>query len=124
MKDSGRIAENAKDKAEMINETFCSDFTKENLDNIPDKGQSPYQPMPHMYVTLNGVIKCVKRLNPKKACGKCGPDKMPILALQETINETAPVLQSIFQQSQGNSIRLEKGQYSSDFQKRRQNKTL
>ena len=29
---------------------------------------------------INGVIKCVKRLNPKKASG---PDKMPILALQE-----------------------------------------
>ena len=39
---SGRIADNAKDKAEMFNETFCSVFTKENLDNIPDKGQSPY----------------------------------------------------------------------------------
>lgn len=80
----------------MFNETFCSVFTKENLDNVPDKGKSPYQSMPYIHVTLNGVIKCVKRLNSKKACG---PDKMPILALQETVNEIAPVLQSIFQQS-------------------------
>lgn len=96
LKDNGRIAENAKDKAEMFNETFCSVFTKENLDNVPDKGKSPYQSMPYIHVTLNGVIKCVERLNSKKACG---PDKMPILALQETVNEIAPVLQSIFQQS-------------------------
>ena len=108
LKDNGRIAENAKDKAEMFNNTFCSVFTKENLDNIPDKGQSPYQPMPRIHVTLNGVIKCVKRLNPKKASG---PDKMPILALQETINETAPVLQSIFQQS------LDQSEIPSDWKK-------
>ena len=96
LKDSGRVADSAKDKAEMFNETFCSVFTKEDLDNIPDKGHSPYQSMPNIHVTLNGVIKCVKRLNPKKACG---PNKMPILALQETVNEIAPVLQNIFQQS-------------------------
>ena len=96
LKDNGRIAESAKDKAEMFNQTFCSVFTREDLDNIPDKGPSPYQPMSHIHITLNGVIKCVKRLNPKKACG---PDKMPILVLQETANEIAPVLQSLFQQS-------------------------
>ena len=78
LKDNGRIAESAKDKAEMFNQTFCSVFTREDLDNIPDKGPSPYQPMSHIHITLNGVIKCVKRLNPKKACG---PDKMPILVL-------------------------------------------
>ena len=41
LKDSGRIAESAKDKAEVFNETFCSVFMKEDLDNIPDKGHSP-----------------------------------------------------------------------------------
>ena len=52
--------------------------------------------MPNIHVLINGVIKCVKRLNPKKACGR---HKMPTLALQETVNEIAPVLQNIFQQS-------------------------
>ena len=87
LKDSGLIAASAKDKAEMFNETFCSVFTKEDLDNIP------YQSMPNIHLRLNGVIKNVRRLNPKKACG---PDKMPISALQETVNEIAPVLQEIF----------------------------
>ena len=95
LKDSGRIAESAKDKAETFNETFCSVFTKEDLDYIPDKGHSLYQSMPNIHVTLNGVIKCVKRFNPKKACG---PDKMSFLALKETVNEIAPVLQNIFKQ--------------------------
>ena len=36
------------------------------------------------------------RHNPKKACG---PDKTLILALQETVDEIAPVVQNIFQQS-------------------------
>ena len=108
LKDSGRVADIAKDKAEMFNETFCLVFTKEDLDNIPDKGHSPYQSMPNIHVTLNGVIKCVKRLSPKKACG---PDKMPILALQETVNEIAPVLQNIFQQS------LNKSKTPSDWKK-------
>ena len=68
--------------------------------------------MPHIHVTLNGVIKCVKRQNPKKTCD---PDEMPIrvlsLALQETVNEIASVLQSIFQQS------LNQSEIPSDWEK-------
>ena len=54
------------------------------------------------------VQGCVKRLNPKKACG---PDKMPILVLKETVNEIeiAPVLQNLFQQS------LDSGEVPSDW---------
>ena len=48
--------------------------------------------------SLNMIKKL--NLNPKKACG---PDKMPILVLQETVNEIAPVLQSLFQQSPNES---------------------
>ena len=70
--------------------------------------RSSYQSMPHMHVTLNGVIRCVKRLNPKKTCR---PDKMPILAQQETVNEIAPVPQSIFQQS------LNESKTTSDWKK-------
>ena len=62
----------------MTNEVKRLIKKKKRLYNIPDKGQSPYQPMPRIHVILNGVIKCVKRLNPKKASG---PDKLPILAL-------------------------------------------
>ena len=45
---------------------------------------------------------------------------MPILALQERVNEIASVLQNIFQQSLNESktpSNWKKGQYSSNFQK-------
>ena len=40
LKDNGRIADSANNKAERFNETFCSVFTKEDLNSIPDKGHS------------------------------------------------------------------------------------
>jgi len=80
----------------MLNNQFCSVFTQEDTNNIPSKGHSPHPSMPKIHITLNGVINCIKRLNPKKASG---PDKMPIIALKETASEIAPILQSLFQQS-------------------------
>ena len=106
LKDNGNIAESAKKKAEMFYGQFCSVFTKEDMENMPDKGQSPYRVMPTINISLNGVIGCVKRLNPRKACG---PDKMPILVLKETSNEIAPILQHIFQKS------LNTGEIPSDW---------
>ena len=85
----------------MFNGQFCSAFTKEDMENMPDKGQSPHRVTPTINISLNGVIGCVKRLNPRKACG---PDKMPKLVLKETSNEIAPILQYIFQ----NRLTLEK----------------
>ena len=58
--------ESAKDKVDMFNETFCPVFTRENLDNIPDKGQFLYQSMPNINLTLNGAIKYKKIFFPKK----------------------------------------------------------
>ena len=108
LNDNGNIAESAKEKAEMFNGQFCSVFTKEDMENMPDKGQSPHRVMStiNIHVSLNGVIGCVKRLNPRKACG---PDKMPILVLKETSNEIAPIFQYIFQKS------LNTGEIQSDW---------
>jgi len=96
LKRNGQIAESASEKAEMLNNQFCSAFTQEDTNNIPIKGHSPHPSMPKIHITLNGVNNCIKRLNPKKASG---PDKMPITALKETASEIAPILQSLFQQS-------------------------
>ncbi|XP_060578328.1 uncharacterized protein LOC132735405, partial [Ruditapes philippinarum] len=57
LKNNGQIAESASHKAEMLNNQFCSVFTKESLDNLPNKGSSPYCSMPKINVTLNGVVK-------------------------------------------------------------------
>ena len=96
LKSNGCIAETSHNKAEMLNEQFCSVFTNEDLSNIPTKGVSPYPSTPRIHVTLKGVSNSIKRLNVKKASG---PDKIPIIVLKETENEISPILQSLFQQS-------------------------
>lgn len=96
LKADEQIAETARDKAKIPNNQFCSVFTKENLENQPVKGPSSFPTMPNINVTLNGVIKCIQRLNPQKVSG---PDKIPIIVLKETVNEISPVLKNIFQHS-------------------------
>jgi hypothetical protein len=40
---------------------FKSVYTKENLENIPNKGRSPYPYMPKIQVTEQGVHKLLKK---------------------------------------------------------------
>ena len=68
LKSDGSIAETAESKTNMLNKQFISAFTKEDLSNIPDKGQSPYVPINEIIINENGVRKCLERLNEKKAC--------------------------------------------------------
>ena len=56
LKDNDNIAESAKEKAEMFNGQFCSVFNKEDMENIPAKGQSPHQVTP----TTDILIYCEK----------------------------------------------------------------
>ena len=70
MKSDGIIAESAQSKANMLNKQFVSVFTKEDLSNIPDKGQSPFRPMNEIIINEKGVKKCIERLNEKKASGQ------------------------------------------------------
>ena len=48
----------------MFNSQFCSVFTKKDMENMPDKGQLLHRVMPTINISLNGVIRCVKSLNP------------------------------------------------------------
>jgi hypothetical protein len=52
---------------------FKSVYTKENLENIPNKGRSPYPNMPKIQVTEQGVHKLLKNIKPHKVTG---PDKI------------------------------------------------
>jgi hypothetical protein len=45
------------DPAEILNEQFQSVFTKENLNNCPNKGNSPYQTMSDIKINCKGVTK-------------------------------------------------------------------
>ena len=54
---------------------FKSVYTKENLENIPNKGRSPYPYMPKIQVTEQGVHKLLKHIKQHKATG---PDKFKV----------------------------------------------
>ena len=66
-----------------------------NPSHIPSKTLSSVQQMPNISVSLNGVLKLLKDLNPHKPAG---PDLKPIV-LQRLRNVIAPVLQVIYQKS-------------------------
>ena len=43
------------EKAENLNKQFESVFTTKDINTIPDKGTSPYPPIPDIDVTPNGL---------------------------------------------------------------------
>ena len=55
LKSEGTIAESAESKTNLLNKQFVSVFIKEDLTNIPDKGQSPFRPMNGIIINENGV---------------------------------------------------------------------
>lgn len=42
-------------KAEAFNQYFETLFTSENLDTIPDKGTTPFPPIPEFQIIIQGV---------------------------------------------------------------------
>ena len=81
-------------------------FTSEDLDNLPDLGDSQHQTMPDIEITTNGVEKLLKTLNSRKAAG---PDGIPCRLLQVVSKELAPALTTLFRKS------LDSGQVPMDW---------
>ena len=75
---------------------FKSVYTKENLENIPNKGRSPYPNMPNIQVTEQGVHKLLKHIKPHKATG---PDKIQGRFLKEMALEITPAITYLFNKS-------------------------
>lgn len=92
----GFIQSDNKNKAEILNQQFKSVFTKENLQDFPDKGPSPYNRMKDVIINSNGVLKLLKNLNTHKATG---PDSIPSFILKTAAHEIAPIITKIFQTS-------------------------
>ena len=65
-------------------------------DSVPDGILSPTPPMEEFAISVEGILKLLKKLKPGKAAG---PDKLKPLLLQELREEIAPVLQIIFERS-------------------------
>ena len=67
-----------------------------NPSHIPSKILSSVPQMPNITVSLNGVLKLLKDLDPHKAVG---PDQLKSIVLQRLRDVIAPVLQVIYQKS-------------------------
>ena len=67
-----------------------------NPSHIPSKTLSSVPQMPNISVSLNGVLKLLKDLNPHKAAG---PDQLKPIVLQRLRDVIAPVLQVNYQKS-------------------------
>ena len=85
-----------KGKAEILNDHFISVFTEEDLSTVPDMGVNPKPCVGALKITVEGVVKQLKSLNPDKASG---PDSMTSWFLKENGTIIAPMLTHIFQES-------------------------
>jgi hypothetical protein len=86
-----------KSKVGILNEQFQSVFTKENINNFPIKGKSPYSTMEDIKINSKGVHKLLKNLKPHKATG---PDSIPSCILKAVaLDQLAPILTELYQTS-------------------------
>ena len=93
---AGFMKSDKQSKANILNEQFVSVFTKEDKSNTPIKGPSPFQPMPDIKVSQQGVHKLLKGLKPHKATG---PDSIRTFILKAAAAELAPILTRLYQLS-------------------------
>lgn len=102
------------DKATILNEQFQSVFTPKSpvslkslaemkVQDMADTGRetshptfSSHDPMPDIDISVNGVEKLLKNLNPHKAAG---PDQIRPIVLKNTCKEMAPILCELFKKS-------------------------
>jgi hypothetical protein len=93
----GFLQSDNKSKVGILNEQFQSVFTKENINNFPIKGKSPYSTMEDIKINSKGVHKLLKNLKPHKATG---PDSIPSCILKAVaLDQLAPILTELYQTS-------------------------
>ena len=76
------------------------------LGSVPDTNFSSVPVMPDLDISLNGILKLLKNLKPRKAAG---PDQLKPLLLKELRDEIAPIIKFIFEKS------LQTGKLPSDW---------
>ena len=96
-KDDGTFAPTDVDKAEVLNNFFCSIFTREDVSDIPEPGR-PYEgeTLDAFQVTKDGVIKKLIKLNP---CKSPGPDSIHPRVMKETAEAVSHPLKIICNKS-------------------------
>ena len=92
----GFLQSDSQKKCDILNNQFQSVYTREDTQNLTDKGPSPNPTMENIAVKTPGVIKLLKNLNPYKATD---PDTIPTFILKTATEELAPALTIFFQHS-------------------------
>ena len=105
----GLLHTNPVERCNLLNEQFCSVFSREDTSNLPQGNQDTVvEDMPDIQVGTEGVLKLLRKLNPHKACG---PDGIPAQFLKSHAEDIATSLTLIFQAS------LHQGKVPSDWKK-------
>ena len=92
--EEGRTYLLRQNKANIMDEQFCSVFTNEDMSDLPDLGSSNTQSVLPIKVNIKGVLKLLKNTKPHKATG---PDNIPGRLLKEAAEELVPGLSHLFQ---------------------------
>ena len=74
LKQGGQLISNSKGEAEILNDQFCSVFSSEDQDQLPEIPGDPAPSIPNLDISLDGVTKLLTNLNSSKAVG---PEKIP-----------------------------------------------
>lgn len=85
-----------KEKANMLNDQYCSVFSKQSTESPPINAPKSVESIDNIDIEVNGVSKLLKNLQTHKATG---PDCIPARFLNEFSNEIAPALTLLYRNS-------------------------
>ena len=93
---SGNLVNDAKGKANVLNDFFRSVFTTNCTPNLLPKVDIPTAESPKITIREDGIVKLLQQINPNKAPG---PEDIPARVLKEVAESAAPYLKVIFDKS-------------------------
>ena len=67
LQDKGRLHDDQKDKADILNRQYESTWTREDKTNIPAPDGNPFPSIKDIHVTKEGITKLLQKLNLGKA---------------------------------------------------------
>ncbi|XP_071138760.1 uncharacterized protein [Mytilus edulis] len=92
----GQTPNDTVDKANILNYQLQSVFTEDNKTEIPNMGNKKFNRMNDINITINGVEKLLKELNPNNASGS---DHLTPKILKELHHELAATVTFLFNES-------------------------
>ena len=108
-----KLKKNKKSRIHLTLSRLCTmkvqDMVDEGLlnpESVPAGSLNPTPPMDEFNISTGGILKLLKKLNPGKAAG---PDKLKPLLLRELAEETAPIIQILYERS------IQTGKLSKDW---------